>query len=183
MKIAIAVCLAVSSCTSSHPELKTGPTSGSAEAPFVTTNCRTAAPRPPEPGYVSVGALSLPTMPDLAALYAGAPLPPDADGVTFYKGGFEVRGDHPVVTVTIGAAARSYARIQNENYNGPLPHGAIAVTYAGKPRTDAEKSWTCWYVGGYNLLDRQSTACLPLDVVVAGDPDVHHVVIPIGRRC
>ena len=156
---------------------------GSAEAPFVTENCRTAEPRPPEPGFLTVGALSLPTMPDLAALYAGDPVAPDADGVTFYKGGIEVRGDHPVVTVTIGAAARSYARIENESYHGPLPHGALAITYAGKPRTGAEKAWTCWYVGGYNLLDRRTTACLPLDVVVAGDPVVHHVTVPIGMKC
>lgn len=183
LRIAIAACLVVSGCASTRQQPKTAPVPGSAEAPFVTENCRTAEPHPPEPGYVSVGALDLPTMPDLAATYGGAPLVPDADGVSFYKGGIEVRGDHPVVTVTIGVAARSYARIQNESYHGPLPHGAVAVTYAGKPKSDSEKTWTCWYVGGYNLLNRQITACLPLDVAFAGDPVVRHVTIPIGARC
>lgn len=170
---------------------KTPSVPGSAEAPFVTEDCRTTEPRPPETGdasvggmgYVSVGALNLPTMPDLASTYGGVPMVPDADGVSFYKGGIEVRADHPVVTVTIGVAARSYARIENESYHGPLPHGAVAVTYAGKPRIASEKTWTCWYVGGYNLLNRQTTACLPLDVTFAGDPVVRHVTIPIGMKC
>ncbi|WP_344661878.1 hypothetical protein [Catenulispora subtropica] len=115
------------------------------------------------------------------AAYGATPPQPDADGVTFYKGGVTVRADHPKVTITIGAEARSFARIVIEDFQDPL--GALSVTYAGTPRIAAEKGWDCWYVGGFNLLNRRTTACVPLDITIAGDPVVHHVKVPIGITC
>jgi hypothetical protein len=151
--------------------------------PFVTTFCRTTEPAPPNPEELTVGALILPTVPDIKSAYDGDPPRPDPDGVTFYKAGIAVRADHPQVTLTIAAPARAYARIENESYHDPSSHGAVSITYAGKPRLEPERTWTCWYVGGYNLLHGQTTACLPLDVTIAGDPAVHHVTVPIGRKC
>jgi len=175
---ALAMLVAIGGCEGSHPHQTAD--SGSPGNPFVTTYCRTAEPKAPEPSYLTIGAVSLPAMADLGDAYQPTP---DEHGVTFYKGGVEIRPDYPAVTVTIGAAARSYARIENESYQGPLADGALSITYAGRPRTTAENDWTCWYVGGYNLLDRRTTACLPLDVTIAGDPAVHHVTVPIGRKC
>jgi hypothetical protein len=178
---AAALALTLSSCGASSP--KPPAASGTAENPFVTDFCRTSEPAPARPDEIVVDALVLPTVPDVAVVYGGGPPQPDPDGVTFYKAGIAVRADHPRVTIAIGAAARSYARIENESYHGPLSGGAQSITYAGKPRIPAEQGWTCWYVGGYNLLGGRSTACVPLDVTVAGDPATHHVAVPVGLKC
>ncbi|GAA2054802.1 hypothetical protein GCM10009839_73940 [Catenulispora yoronensis] len=177
----LVVCPAVAGCTRSgaHKADVSKTPEAKADPPFVTAHCRTSEPVPPSADQITIGKVVLPSMPDLAA-YGPNPEPGD-DGVTFYKGGIAVHADQPSVTISIGAAALPYARIATEDFIGPL--GATAVTYTGKPRIEAEKTWDCWYVGGYNLLDRRTTACLPLDVAIAGDPVVHHVTVPVGMKC
>jgi hypothetical protein len=90
------------------------------------------------------------------------------DGRYFYKTGALV---HPgvVVTVTVASTARSYAAIEVQG--GP-DGGARAVTYNACPHAP-DSAWP----GGFLLTRR--TACLPLDVTVAGEPVTRHVVLSV----
>lgn len=95
------------------------------------------------------------------------------DGWYFYKTGAVVR---PGVTATAAVAseARAYAAIV---VGGGPDTGSSAVTYTACPRPPD----TVW-PGGFLLTRR--TACLPLDVTVAGRPGTRRVVLSVYHgRC
>jgi hypothetical protein len=90
------------------------------------------------------------------------------DGRYFYKTGALVRPG-AVVTVTVAPRARSYATIVVQGGPGG---GSEAVTYSACPHAP-ETAWP----GGFLLARR--TACLPLDVSVAGESATRHVVLSV----
>lgn len=92
--------------------------------------------------------------------------------VTFYKEGTQIQPG-TTATVTISPAARSYARLVAETYNDD-PRGAVSITYVA--RADAP---SCGYVGGFNLLNGLTHACVPLDIQIKGEAAPRHVAISI----
>jgi hypothetical protein len=133
-------------------------------------------PTPPDTDDITVGPLSLPGHGRLAdpagPNHNSGPYQTSAGVVDFYKEGFHVVPGN-TVTVTIGAAARAYARLVTEEFG--VDPGAVSITYVatGLP-TDA-----CWYVGGFNLLGGRTTGCVPLDVAVKGETAVRHIVVSL----
>jgi hypothetical protein len=124
-------------------------------------------PGPPRPTDFTVGPLRY----DSAAAWATTQ-PPEGvrrpDRRYFHKTAALV-DPGAVVTVTVAASARSYAAIVVQG--GP-DGGSEAVTYISCPRAPL----TAW-PGGFLLTRR--TACLPLDVSVAGEPRARHVVLSV----
>lgn len=156
------------------PPSNTAPT-GSVERPFVTEHCRAGVPTPPDTDDIAAGPLSLPgyrRLADAAGPNGSGPYQTSAGIVDFYKEGFHVVPGN-TVTVTIGAAARGYARLVTEDLT--VDPGALSITYIA----DGQGADMCWYVGGFNLLGGRTTGCVPLDVAVKGEQAVRHIVVSL----
>ena len=82
------------------------------------------------------------------------------------------------MTVAIGEAALAYAGIKTER--GPAV-GYSSVTYTScAASTTSSGPGGVWWVGGFTLVGR-SSACVPLEVQVQGEPDIRHVHLLIGK--
>jgi hypothetical protein len=89
------------------------------------------------------------------------------------KSGLVVRGDSPVVTVSVPTAWRRRAAI---GWGGQ--HAVSSLRIASCPATGAIKGWNP-YAGGFYL--RSRAACVPLTFNVAGRSAT--VRFGVGRRC
>jgi hypothetical protein len=96
----------------------------------------------------------------------------DADGIRFFKIGTEVAAGK-TVTVSVSESARAYAGIGTET--GPS-YGYSSVTYESCPLS--ADSAPVWWVGGFTLKDR-TKGCIPLDIRVHGESELHHVTLAI----
>ncbi len=95
-------------------------------------------------------------------LYQGLPATVDSDGIAYYKIGVELEPESEA-TVAIGGSAREYASILVENGR---PEGYAEVTY--RSCSDTAPDTVTWWVGGFLLRGRDS-ACVPLEITVAGE--------------
>ncbi|MEO5316309.1 hypothetical protein PV772_19690 [Pseudarthrobacter sp. CC12] len=130
----------------------------------------TTAPAPNPANDLIIGPL---VYPGLADGYNHGSVPYiDADGIAHFKQGTELPADTRV-TVSIGASARTWAGILTEA--GPAS-GYSSVTYQGC--SSAAQPGRVFWVGGFTL-GGKTTACVPLEVLVAGENQPHHVMLSL----
>lgn len=96
----------------------------------------------------------------------------DADGVAFFKEGTELPPD-TTVTVSIADPARTWAGILTESGTAA---GYSSVTYQGC--SSASHPARVFWVGGFTLGGKTS-ACVPLEILVAGEGQPHHVMLSL----
>lgn len=127
-----------------------------------------------QPDDLVIGPLDYPGIRD--GYSVAGPLPePDAHGIRFYKIGAQLPAGK-TVTVTIDSAARGFAGILTETGRSA---GYSSVTYTSCAAAN-QKGMVFW-VGGFVLAGRR-TACVPLDVRVAGETAVRtaRIALPAG---
>jgi len=96
----------------------------------------------------------------------------DGDGIAFFKEGTELPPD-TAVTVSIADPARTWAGILIESGTAA---GYSSVTYQGC--SSKSHPGRVFWVGGFTLGGKTS-ACVPLEVLVAGESQPHHVMLSL----
>jgi len=134
---------------------------------------RSTSPTAPEPDPAQdliIGPLVYPGLGD--GYNRGSKPYVDADGIAFFKEGTELPPD-TTVTVSIADPARTWAGILIESgiaagYSSVTCQGCSSESHPGR----------VFWVGGFTLGGKTS-ACVPLEVLVAGEGQPHHVTLSL----